>query len=41
VGCKILRFVHLIWIFFPGLFRHEVLKINNQKLIKHCASESG
>jgi len=28
-------------IFFPGCFRHEVLKINNQKLIKHCVSESG
>ena len=41
VGCKILSFVHLIWNFFPGCFRHEVLKNNNQKLIKHCVSESG
>jgi len=35
VGCKVLRFVHLVWnnFFFPGLFRHEVLKINNQKTV--------
>jgi hypothetical protein len=27
-------------LFFSGLFRHEMLKMNNQKLIKHCAWES-